>query len=140
MEPDAGARWEEEFVAYVAASSVYLRATAFVLCGDWHRADDLLQVTFLKLYRVWPRLVRRGELDGYARRMIVRAFLSENRRKWRSREHLPGELPDGPAAPDPLAGATVPSLTGSRSPYVVAAAGRRGAITRRCDARSPGRA
>jgi RNA polymerase sigma-70 factor (sigma-E family) len=100
VEPDAGAWWEDEFVAYVAASSAYLRSTAFVLCGDWHRADDLLQVTFLKLYRVWPRLVRRGELDGYARRMVVRAFLSENRRKWRSREHLPGELPDGPAAPE----------------------------------------
>ncbi|SEP51028.1 SigE family RNA polymerase sigma factor [Amycolatopsis saalfeldensis] len=91
---------EDEFVAYVAGSSAYLRSTAFVLRGDWHRADDLLQVTFLKLYRVWPRLVRRGELDGYARRMVVRAFPSGNRRKWRSREHLPGELPDGPAAPE----------------------------------------
>ena len=104
MEQDAGASagawWEDEFVAYVAASSAYLRSTAFVLCGDWHRADDLLQVTFLKLYRVWPRLVRRGELDGYVRRMVVRAFLSENRRKWRSREHLPGELPDVPASPE----------------------------------------
>jgi RNA polymerase sigma-70 factor (sigma-E family) len=101
VEQDAGgAWWEDEFVAYVAASSAYLRSTAFVLCGDWHRADDLLQVTFLKLYRVWPRLVRRGELDGYVRRMVVRAFLSENRRKWRSREHLPGELPDATAAPE----------------------------------------
>jgi RNA polymerase sigma-70 factor (sigma-E family) len=97
---EEGAGWEAEFVAYVQASSAHLRSTAFVLCGDWHRADDLVQVTFLKLYRVWPRLVRRGELDGYARRMVVRAFLSENRRKWRSREHLAGDLPDVVPAPE----------------------------------------
>ncbi|MER6759912.1 SigE family RNA polymerase sigma factor [Amycolatopsis sp. NPDC000746] len=102
MEQDAGgAWWEDEFVAYVMASSSSVRATAFVLCGDWHRADDLLQVTFLKLYRVWPRLVRRGELDAYVRRMVVRAFLNENRRKWRSREHLSAELPDVSTAPEP---------------------------------------
>ncbi|MFD2467763.1 SigE family RNA polymerase sigma factor [Amycolatopsis silviterrae] len=97
----SGPWWEGEFVAYVAAASKSLRATAFVLCGDWHRADDLVQTTFLKLYRVWPRLVRRGELDAYVRRMVVRAFLNENRRKWRSREHLSGELPDVRTAPEP---------------------------------------
>lgn len=42
----------------------------------------------------------------------------------------------GPATPDQLAG-TVPSLTGSPSPYFLSALGRQGAITRRYDARSP---
>ncbi|GAA1973820.1 SigE family RNA polymerase sigma factor [Amycolatopsis minnesotensis] len=94
-------RWEGEFVAYFEARSPSLRSTAFVLCGDWHRAEDLLQATFLKLYQVWPRLVRRGELDGYARRVLVRVFLHENRRLWRSREHISAEPPETAAPGDP---------------------------------------
>ncbi|MCE7010179.1 SigE family RNA polymerase sigma factor [Kibdelosporangium philippinense] len=99
--PKRGARWEADYASFVRSRTPALRSTAYVLCGDWHRADDLLQTTLLKLYLVWPRLVRHGELDGYARRVLVRAFLHENRRKWRSREHSAAELPDIQAERDP---------------------------------------
>ncbi len=99
-EDRAGARWEGEYTAFVQARAGLLRSTAYVLCGDWHRAEDLVQVTLTKLYVVWPRLVRRGELDGYVRRMLMRAFLSENRRKWRQREEVVAGVPDPPAAPE----------------------------------------
>lgn len=75
--------WEEEFVAYYAATGDALRRTAFVLCGDWDLAEDLLQVTFTNLYRAWKRIERREVMDQYARRVLLRAFLNERRRPWR---------------------------------------------------------
>jgi RNA polymerase sigma-70 factor (sigma-E family) len=65
-----------------------------MLCGDWHEADDLVQDTFVALYRRWPELARRDELDHYARTVLVRAFVSLRRRvRWR-REVLCPEPPD----------------------------------------------
>jgi RNA polymerase sigma-70 factor (sigma-E family) len=82
------------FTDYVSASRPRLRRQAFALCGDWHEADDLVQDTFVALYRRWPALDRRGELDGYARTVLLHAFLSLRRRvRWR-REVLCPESPD----------------------------------------------
>lgn len=44
--------WEREFADYVAARSRLLCTTAYLLCGDWHRAEDLTQTVLTKLY--WP--------------------------------------------------------------------------------------
>src|SRR3954447_273735 len=74
--------WEEEFVAYYTARGDILRRTAFVLCGDWHLAEDLTQTTFAKLYRVWHRIERHDVVDQYARRVLLRAFLDHRRRPW----------------------------------------------------------
>lgn len=75
--------WEEDFAAYYAARGDMLRRTAYLLCGDWHLAEDLTQTAFTNLYRVWNRLDRHDALDQYARRVLVRAFLDERRRPWR---------------------------------------------------------
>ena len=40
----------------MAARQTHLRRVAYALCGDWHRAEDLLQTAFVKLYVAWPRL------------------------------------------------------------------------------------
>ncbi|GAA1578401.1 SigE family RNA polymerase sigma factor [Dactylosporangium maewongense] len=74
---------DEDFVAYYAARGAMLHHTAFLLCGDWHLAEDLTQITFTKLYRVWHRVQRHDVLDQYARRVLLRAFLDERRRPWR---------------------------------------------------------
>lgn len=74
-----------------------LRNTAHLLCGDWHRAEDITQLAMLRLYVAWPRLARRDTLDAYARRVVVRTFLAENRRGWRRRERLTDTPPDTPA-------------------------------------------
>ena len=73
---------DEEFVAYYAARAGNLRNTAYLLCGDWHLAEDLTQITFTKLYRAWRRIQRHEVLDQYARRVLLRAFLDERRRPW----------------------------------------------------------
>lgn len=73
----------DEFVAYVSARRRFLRRTAYLVCGDWHLAEDLVQTALVKLYRAWPRIRGEGAEDAYARRVIVRAFLDETRRPWR---------------------------------------------------------
>ena len=47
----------------------WLRRVAFLLCRDWHRADDLVQTTVTKLYANWGRVGRLENLDGYARKV-----------------------------------------------------------------------
>jgi RNA polymerase sigma-70 factor (sigma-E family) len=83
-----------EFVEYFAARSGAMRRMAYLLCGDWHRAEDLVQVTFTKLYLAWGRIDRRDVLDAYARQALVRTFISEGRRGWFRREQVASQLPD----------------------------------------------
>ena len=40
----------EELREFVAARYVHLRRTAYLLCGDWHRAEDLVQTALIKVY------------------------------------------------------------------------------------------
>jgi RNA polymerase sigma-70 factor (sigma-E family) len=74
---------DDDFVAYYNARARQLRTTAYLLCGDWHLAQDLTQLTFTKLYRVWRRVERQGSLDPYTHRVLLRAYLDERRRPWR---------------------------------------------------------
>jgi RNA polymerase sigma-70 factor (sigma-E family) len=71
------------------------------LCGDEHRADDLVQQTITTLYVRWRRARAVTHLDQYVRTMLVRAFIDERRRGW-SRVRLLGEPPDrrGPEEPN----------------------------------------
>ena len=88
---------ESAYVDYVTARRAHLRRIAYALCGDWHRADDLLQIALVKLYVAWPRVRRSGSEDAYVRRILVRASIDESRRPWR-RERATEDLPDLPAA------------------------------------------
>ena len=74
---------DAEFEAYVAMARPRLRRLAYSLCGDWHRADDILQTALAKLYVAWPRVVRASNPDAYVRRTVVRASIDESRRPWR---------------------------------------------------------
>jgi RNA polymerase sigma-70 factor (sigma-E family) len=78
---------DAEFLEYVASRRRHLRRTAFLLCGDSHRAEDLVQTVLMKLYVAWPRVHREGDahgdVDAYARRMLVNANIDEARRPWR---------------------------------------------------------
>ena len=86
--------WDGEFSEYFTARAHSLRGTAYLLCGDWHRAEDITQIAFTKLYLAWPKLSRHDRLDAYARQVVVRTFLAENRRLWRHREQLTETLPE----------------------------------------------
>jgi RNA polymerase sigma-70 factor (sigma-E family) len=83
----------ESYREYVTARMDGLRRTAYLLCGDWHTADDLVSTTLVKLYRQWRRVSVMDNRDAYARRVLLRVWLDERRRPWR-REHSTSVLPD----------------------------------------------
>jgi RNA polymerase sigma-70 factor (sigma-E family) len=91
--------WERDFAAYVEGRRMTLRATAYLLCGDWHAADDLTQTALTRLYLVWRRIDRIRNVDAYARQVLVRAYLDERRRPWR-RERSSADPPDAPVIHD----------------------------------------
>ncbi|MEU0532380.1 SigE family RNA polymerase sigma factor [Amycolatopsis tolypomycina] len=89
---------DADFREFARVRSLALRRTAYLLCGDWHLAEDLVQVTLIKLYRAWPKITRRGPVDNYARQVLLRCWLDEQRRPWRRRERRDGVVPDRPAS------------------------------------------
>jgi RNA polymerase sigma-70 factor (sigma-E family) len=91
---------EDEFVQFAEAASARLRRTAFLLCGDWHTAEDLTQTTLAKVFAAWRRINRRDAVNAYAMRTLMNTYLAESRRK-RPGEVLTEQLPeprvDGPS-------------------------------------------
>src|SRR5262249_32307315 len=69
-----------------AARGASMRSMAYLMCGDWHLAEDLVQIAFTKLYLAWHRVSRHDVLDGYVRQIVVRAFLDNTRRPWRRQQ------------------------------------------------------
>jgi RNA polymerase sigma-70 factor (sigma-E family) len=83
---------DSAFAEYFSARSEAMRRTAYLLCGDWHRAEDLVQVAFAKVYVAWNRVSRQQSLDGYVRRTVIRTFLDERRRAFWRRESTAGSI------------------------------------------------
>ncbi|MEH1129549.1 SigE family RNA polymerase sigma factor [Micromonospora sp. CPCC 206061] len=72
----------QDYVEFVSARLARWHRAAYLLCGDEHRADDLVQTTVTKLYVHWKRARAADNLDGYVHRMLVRAFIDERRLAW----------------------------------------------------------
>lgn len=73
---------DAEFTEYLRARSAWLTRIGYLLCGDWHRADDLAQMAAVRLYRHWNRASRVENLDAYARRILVNTYLDEKQTAW----------------------------------------------------------
>lgn len=86
---------DEDFTDFAAAASLRLRRMAFLLCGDWHTAEDLTQTALAKVYVSWRRIRRQEAVHAYATRTLVNAYLSD-KRLWRSGEILTDRLPERP--------------------------------------------
>jgi RNA polymerase sigma-70 factor (sigma-E family) len=69
----------ETFTAWAVGRQQKLFRTAYLISGDRHRAEDLLQETLLKVAARWSRL-RDEDPDAYARRVLVRDNISWWRR------------------------------------------------------------
>lgn len=89
--------YDDEYVEFAAYALHELWRTAYLLCGDWHRAEDAAQEALIRLYRRWPKVERREGLMPYARRALVRIVIDESRRPWR-REVASRMLPEQPIA------------------------------------------
>ena len=91
---------DAEFTAYAMASAARLRETAYLMCRDWHLADDLTQTALKRLYVAWPRVSKAQDIDAYARKVLLRGLLDHRRR--RSTAEVPtGSLPETSAVDSP---------------------------------------
>jgi RNA polymerase sigma-70 factor (sigma-E family) len=88
---------EDEFVQFAEAVAPRLRRTAFLLCGDWHTAEDLAQTTLAKVFVSWRRISRRDAVNAYAMRTLLNTYLGEARKK-RTGELLTSRVPEQPVA------------------------------------------
>lgn len=78
---------DADFAAYLAARQPSLLRTAYLLTGNRHDAEDLVQTAFAKLYLSWDKVRHQGSMDGYVRRILVNEHNSLWRRAWKRREH-----------------------------------------------------
>jgi RNA polymerase sigma factor (sigma-70 family) len=75
------------------------RRGAYLLCHDWHLADDLVSITVTRLYRNWSKVSRADNPDAYAQKVLTRSWLSERNRPWWHRERSSANLPEQVWAP-----------------------------------------
>lgn len=87
---------EESFSAYVAARRPALVRTAYLLCGDLHLAEDLVQSALVKAVAHWRRIGDHPE--PWLRKVMVNDHVSRWRRH-RGREVLTDRVPDRTAEP-----------------------------------------
>ena len=84
---------EAAYREYVTSRMDVMRRVAYLLCRDWHTADDLVSIAIGKLYRHWARVGPSNGIDAYVRRILLRVWLDEKRRPWR-REQPTEMLPE----------------------------------------------
>ncbi|WP_069388202.1 SigE family RNA polymerase sigma factor [Cellulosimicrobium cellulans] len=101
---DGPATARDEFTAFAREHAATLYRVAYLLCGDPHRAQDLVQQTFERTFRAWGR-VRGGTPLAYARKVLVNLRVDTWRRTRREHVvdphdlvHLTGEEPPTGAA------------------------------------------
>ena len=86
---------DEEFTAFVGSAATRLRRSAYLMCRDWHQAQDLTQQTFTKMYAAWNRIRTGTNLEGCSRRVLMNLVFDQQRRRSGS-EVVLAELPDHP--------------------------------------------
>jgi RNA polymerase sigma-70 factor (sigma-E family) len=94
---------EYDYREFVVARLDAWRRTAYLLCRDWHLADDLVAITIGKLYRHWVRVRDAERPDAYVRGVLANVWLDERRRPWRreSPAVLAGGSADEPSYQEP---------------------------------------
>lgn len=80
------------FHAWAQARAPVLRRRAYLLCGSWHTADDLVQDTLIKMYMRWRRVAEGPNPNAYAMRVLMSLHADNWRRPWR-RERPSAEVP-----------------------------------------------
>ena len=86
---------EDDFHAFVVARTPALSRTAYLLTGDAHLAEDLVQTALFKAARNWQRI--QASPEAYVRRILY----TQNVSWWRARRVKETALGsyDAPAAP-----------------------------------------
>lgn len=89
----------DDFEQWVHARSRALARAAYLLTGDVHLAEDLVQETLGRVAQHWPRVVRKGTPDAYAHQVMNNLAIDG----WRRRSRRPQEVTPqyGEHAPSP---------------------------------------
>jgi RNA polymerase sigma-70 factor (sigma-E family) len=77
----ARAARDEEFQSFLVGRWPRLMRTAFLLTGEQHAAEDLVQTTLEQVYVAWRRVGSREDPDTYVRRMMINAHARKHRRR-----------------------------------------------------------
>lgn len=92
------------FDEFVAARGDALWRTAWLLTGDAHRAEDLVQTALAKAWPKWDRIAADGSFEAYVRRVLFTTYVAWWRRRWNA--EVPTErLPERAAEERPDLGA-----------------------------------
>jgi len=110
---------EVDYANFVRTRTHALLRSAYLLTGDQHLAEDLVQEALARTHRAWHRLERPENAEAYARKVMYHAQVSLWRRP-KVAEVLPGDLDPEPAGDDP-AEDTVQRLTLLRALLVLTA-------------------
>ena len=86
---------DTEFTEFAAARSGPMFRTAWLLTGDWHLTEDLVQESLGKIYRKWRGIAAMHDPAAYARTVLVRTFIS-HRRLRRASERPAAKVPEHP--------------------------------------------
>ncbi len=86
---------DDGFRDFVTARLPALSRVAFLLTGDHHAAEDLLQIALLKIAAKWSLVAATGNPDAYVRRILYHEHVSAWRRGRRKAEFSVAEIPEG---------------------------------------------
>jgi RNA polymerase sigma-70 factor (sigma-E family) len=98
----------DDFGAYVRATERQHKRLAFLLTGDLHEAEDLLQASYAKMYPHWNKVRTYDVPDAYLRRVMVSVRTSWWRRS-RNREWSVADVPEGTSHVTDPAGSVIDS-------------------------------
>ena len=103
------------FDTYVRARTAALTRVAYLLTGDHHLAEDLVQQTLLRTGGAWTRIVADGDPDPYVRRALYHLHVSWWRRAQRRIREVGMDAADDRAGPGDPADAVVAADTVRRT-------------------------
>ncbi|WP_327325234.1 SigE family RNA polymerase sigma factor [Streptomyces sp. NBC_01210] len=84
----------DDFREFAAGRASHLfRSACLLTSGDTHLAEDLVQETLGRMYARWGRMSRIDNPAGYAQTVLVRTFLTHQRRLSATERPI-GEVPD----------------------------------------------
>lgn len=78
----------DTFSLFVRDTSGPLLQAAWLLTGDWHHAQDLLQTALAKTWPHWTHIRNQDAAGSYVRRAMTTTYLSWRSRRWS------GEIPN----------------------------------------------
>ena len=92
---------DADFTAYLQARQGRLLRTAYLLTGDQHQAEDLLQTSLAKLYLAWDKVRDRDNAERWARGLVAQGDARLEDYKTRKNTSSVDGLPawPGPLAP-----------------------------------------